>query len=229
MKRISTWLKNLRPVKVLAAGLVAMLLFVTQACNSVSATKPNAGEKSEYYAPQDAKAKSAYEGGMNNFSDTDARATDVNKAKAKAEALKEQAESNILNKGSINAAENARRVVDDSGKLGRNIQNKAESVTDKLGEETGSFVDSAKQGLKNIKNNAADAPDYVSDQAERTFGNPVQGVKEGTKDATNAVKRTVKEADDKSSKSAYDTGRGLEKEGKNLIQEARDAVKDLVD
>jgi len=229
MKRLSTWLKNIRPVKVLAAGLVAMLLFVTQACNSVSATKPNAGEKSENYAPQDAKAKSPYEGGMNNFSDTDARATDVNQAKAKAEALKEQAESNILNKGSINPVENTRRVADDSDKLGKNIQNKAGSVTDKLGEETGSIVDSAKQGLKNIKNNAADAPGYVSDQTERTFGNPVEGVKEGSKDAANAVKRTVKEADDKSSKSAYDTGRGLEKEGKNLIEEARDAVKDLVD
>lgn len=227
MKRLSTWLKSLRPVKILAATLIGMLLFVSQACDSATATKP--GAESEQYLPKDAKAKSPYEGGMNNFSDVDARAKDAKtEAKVKAEALKQQAESNIGNKGSINAVENVRRVANDSGKLGKNIQEKAGSTADKLGEETGSFVDSAKQGLKNIKDNTLDAPGYVSDKAERTFGNPLEGVKEGTKDAGNAVKRTLKEADDKSSKSAYDTGRAMDEQGKNLIEEARQAVKDVL-
>jgi hypothetical protein len=229
MKRLSTWLKSLRPVKILSAALICMLLFVSQACDAASATKPDTG-KSENYLPKDEKSKSPYEGGMNNFSDIDARAKDTKtEAKVKAEALKERAESNIGNKGSINAVENVRRVADDSSKLGKNIQGKAESATDKLGEETGSFVDSAKQGLKNIKDNTLDAPGYVSDKSGRTFSNPIEGLKEGTKDAGNAVKRTFREADDKSSKSAYDTGRTVDEQGKNLIEEARQAVKDVLD
>jgi hypothetical protein len=229
MKRLSNWLKSLRPVKILAATFIGMVLFISQACDAASATKPDT-EKSEYYAPKDVKARSPYEGGMNNFSDVDPRAKDAKtEAKVNAQSLKGQAESNIGNKGSINAVENIRRVANDSGKLGRNIQDKAESATDKLGEETGSFVDSAKQGLKNIKNNAQDAPGYISDKSERAFGNPLNGIKEGTKDAGNAVKRTLKEADDKSSKSAYDTGRNLDQKGETLIEEARQAVKDVLD
>jgi hypothetical protein len=229
MKRLSTWLKNLRPVKILAATLICTLLLVSQACDSATATKADAG-KSEQYLPKDQKAKSPYEGGMNNFSDVDARSKDAKtEAKVKAQELKQQAESNIGNKGSINAVENVRRVANDSGKLGKNIQDKAGSVSDKLGEETGSFVDSAKQGLKNIKDNTKDAPGYLSDKSERTFGNPLEAVKQGTKDAGNAVKRTLKEADDKSSKSAYDTGRTTDEQGRNLIEEARQAVKDVLD
>lgn len=231
MKRLSNWLKSLRPVKILAATLIGMLLFVTQACDSASAKKPGTGvDQSEQYLPKDQKAKSPYEGGMNNFSDMDSRAKDAKtEAKVKAEALKQEAESNIGNKGSINAVENVRRVANDTGKLGKNIQENAESTSNKLGEEAGGFIDSAKQGLKNLKDNTLDAPGYVSDKAERTFGNPVEGVKDGAKDAGDAVKRTLKEADDKSSKAAYDTGRNTDKVGKNLIEEARQAVKDVLD
>ena len=114
-------------------------------------------------------------------------------------------------------------------KNGDNFDKKYCDAPDKLGEETGNFLDSAKQGLKNIKDNTLDAPGYVSDKAERTFGNPLEGVKEGAKDAGNAVKRTLKEADNKSSKAAYDTGRAIDEKGKNLIEEARQAVKDVLD
>lgn len=168
-------MKNFRPLKALAAVVLGMFLFFTSVNTSLAATtKPNAGEKSEYYAPKDAGATNKYEGGMNNFSDRDARAG--GSVESRAEALKRQAEENIK-RSSSNVAKNARRVAKDSDKLGENVQQKAESVKDKLQDEAGSFGKSTKKGLRNIKNNAQEAPDYAADQAGKTVGNPLEGIK----------------------------------------------------
>lgn len=193
MNRLVSWVKNLRPLKFLVVSFLSLSLFFVQAANSLAATtKPNAGEKSEYYTPKD--VLSPYEGGMNNFSDVDPRSKDAEtEAKARAQALKSQAEYNHT-KASSNIVENARRIANDSDKIGQNIGRKADSVKDKLQEEAENFGDSTKKGLRNIKNNTQDAADYASDTAEKTVGNPIEGIKQGVKDETYSVKRNLKEA-----------------------------------
>ncbi|OKH49247.1 hypothetical protein NIES2101_21255 [Calothrix sp. HK-06] len=185
-------MKKLRPLKALAVVVLGMFLFFSSVSTSLAATlKPNAGEKSEYYAPKDTGALNDYEGGMNNFSDRDSRA--LGSIESRAEALKRQAEENIK-KSSSNVAKNASRVARDSDKLGENVQQKAESVKDKLQDEADSFGKSTKKGLKNIKNNSQDAPGYAADQAEKTIGNPIEGIKQAGKDETETVKRGLKES-----------------------------------
>jgi hypothetical protein len=186
-------MKNFRPLKALAVVVLGMFLFFTSVSTSLAATtKPNAGEKSEYYAPKDAGAINDYEGGMNNFSDRDARAK--GSVEQQAEALKRQAEKNIQ-KSSSNLGENARRVARDSDQIGENLGRKAESVKEKVQDEADSFGKSTKKGLRNIKNNAQEAPDYAGEQAEKTVGNPIESIKQGARDAANAVKRTANQAD----------------------------------
>ncbi|BDA67443.1 hypothetical protein RIVM261_080980 [Rivularia sp. IAM M-261] len=185
-------MKNLRPLKALAVVVLGLFLFFSSVSTSLAATlKPNAGEKSEYYAPKDTGALNDYEGGMNNFSDRDSRA--LGSVKSRAEALKRQAEENIK-KSSSNVAENASRVARDSDKLGENVQEKAESVKEKLQDEADSFGKSTKKGLTNIKNNAKDAPGYAADQTEKTIGNPIEGIKRAGIDETETVKRGLKES-----------------------------------
>ncbi|MBF2065255.1 MAG: hypothetical protein IGS39_12645 [Calothrix sp. C42_A2020_038] len=185
-------MKSFRPLKVLAVVFLGMFLFLTQVDTSLAATtKPNVGEKSEYYAPKDAGAINDYEGGMNNFSDRDARAQ--GSVRGQAEALKRQAEQNIK-KSSSDLGRNARRVAKDSDKIGENIQRKADSVTDKLQQEAESLGKSANRGLRNIKDNAQEAPDYAADQAEKTVGNPIEAIKRGSQDVGNAAQRTVNDA-----------------------------------
>jgi hypothetical protein len=185
-------MKSFRPLKVLAVVALGMFLFFTNVNTSLAATlKPNAGEKSEYYAPKDTGAINQYEGGMNNFSDRDARA--IGNVEDRAEFLRRQAEENIK-KSSSNLAKNARRVARDSDQIGENVQQKAESVKDKIQDEADNFGDSAKKGLRNIKNNAQDAPGYAADQTKKTVGNPIEGIKQAGKDETETVKRSVKES-----------------------------------
>ncbi|PAX51588.1 hypothetical protein [Brunnivagina elsteri] len=195
MNRITSFVKKIRPLQVLAVVFLSLSLMFSQAFDAIAATtKANSGEKSEYYVSKDGDALNSYEGGMNNFSDVDARASKAeNEAKAKAKVLKRQAEKNVKNQ-SGNIVENVRRVANDSDKFGKKIQNRAESVKDKLGEETENFADSTKQGLRNIKNNAKDAGDYVGEIGDRTVGNPLEGIKEGANNAMDSVKRTLRDA-----------------------------------
>lgn len=208
MNRLVSFVKKIRPLKVLAVVFLSLSLIFSQTFNVFAVTtKANPGEKSENYLPKDKDALNTYEGGMNNFSDLDARSEKAGKeAKVEAQVLKRQAEKNVKNQ-SGNVVENVRRVANDSDKLGNNIQNQAESVKDKLGEETESFADSTKQGLRNIKNNAKDAGDYAGEVGDRTVGNPLEGIKEDARNAAESVKRTLRDANENSSKSAYDTGR----------------------
>jgi len=195
MNRITSFVKKNRPLQVLAVVFLSLSLMFSQAFDAIAATtKASSGEKSQYYISKDRDALNSYEGGMNNFSDVDPRASKAeNEAKAKAKALKRQAEKNVKNQ-SGNIVENVRRVANDSNKLGKNIQNQAESVKDKFGEETENFADSTKQGLRNIKNNAKDAGDYAGEIGDRTVGNPLEGIKEGANNAADSVKRTLRDA-----------------------------------
>ncbi|MEA5570051.1 hypothetical protein [Calothrix sp. UHCC 0171] len=181
MNRLVAFVKNIRPLKFIAVAFLSLCLVFSQAANAVAAAaKPNPLNNSEYYTSKEGNALSRdkntlnkYEGGMNNFSDLDARSHKAEaRANAEAKALKQQAEKNAQ-KQSGNLVENVRRVANDSDKLGKNIQSQTDSIKDKLGAETESFADSTKQGLQNIKNNAQSAPDYASKVSDRTVGNQV--------------------------------------------------------
>ncbi|BAZ41196.1 hypothetical protein NIES4101_71580 [Calothrix sp. NIES-4101] len=203
MNRLVAFVNNIRPLKFIAVAFLSLSLIFSQAANAVAAAaRPNAFNNSEYYTSKEGNALSRdknalnkYEGGMNNFSDLDARSHKAEaRANAEAKALKQQAEQNTQ-KQSGNIVENVRRVANDSDKLGKNVQSQADSIKDKFGAETESFADSTKQGLQNIKNNAQSAPDYAGKVGEHTVGNPIENIKQGVENAANSVNRTLRDAD----------------------------------
>lgn len=233
MNKVVIWLKSLRPLKMLAVFVAGMFLVFTQACTQATATKPeptrttpphivgpqSAEPNSEVYVPKGDKPLNTYEGGMNNFSDLDPRGQGAD-VKAKSEALKQNAEQNVIDQTS-NLGENTRRILEKKGEnaedFGKNVQRSVEKTADKAQGTAEDFAKGTKQGLENIQDNTKDAAKGAAKN--------VQGAAEGVKidaqrkadNAGDAVERTVREAGDNANTSVRDTGN-------NLIEKAQQAV-----
>ncbi|MGH8000461.1 MAG: DUF6658 family protein [Brasilonema sp.] len=240
MKKVIALLKNIRPIKLLTVVAAGMILFFTQACSSVAATTPrqtvgeqSARPNSETYVPKGTNALSPNEGGMNNFSDVDPRTRGAN-FKAKAEALKENAEQNLQNSSS-NPAENVRRVFENRGEVGRNIQEDTGNITEKAQGTAEDFVQGTKRGIENIKGNTSDASGAVARNAQdaaedarinaqRTAEDAKISAQRTAEDVGYAANRTLKDANttaaQKGQEAAENTG--------NLLEKAGNAIKDAV-
>ncbi|MGI8502759.1 MAG: DUF6658 family protein [Hassallia sp.] len=195
MSKVIAWVKNIRPIKILTVFCVGMLLIVTQACGSVTAGEPKAGANSELSVPKGDKVLNRYEGGMNNFSDTDPRSKEAKiEVKAKAEALKQNAEQNVIDQtGTL--GENTRRTLDKKGEnaadFGKNLQQNTEGTKDKTGNSTDNFAKGVQRGIENIKDNTKNAVDDLTTNAQRAGDDAKTNVQRTAEDATSAVKRTA--------------------------------------
>ncbi len=172
MSKVIAWVKNIRPIKILTVLCMGVLLIVTQACGAVNAGEPKAGANSEIAVPKGDKVLNPYEGGMNNFSDTDPRSKDV---KAKAEALKQNAEQNLIDKtSSVN-----------------NLQQSAEDAKDKIGNSAEDFAKGVQRGVENIKDNTQDAAEDLTKGAQRAADYAKTNVQRTAQDAGDAINRAV--------------------------------------
>lgn len=229
MKKVIALLKNIRPIKLLSVVAAGMILFFTQACSSVAATTPrqtvgeqSAPPNSETYVPKGSNATSSYQGGMNNFSDVDPR-TDESKIKAQAEALKENAERNLLNSSS-NPAENIRRVFEDRAELGRNLQEGTENIKEKAQGTAEDLVQGTKQGIENIKENTSDAAQGTAKTIQRSAEDAKISAERAAEDAGNAVSTSLKDAKTTVAQKGQEAAENTE----NLLENAGDAIKDAV-
>lgn len=218
MKKVIALLKNIRPIKLLTVVAAGMILFFTQACSSVAATTPrqtvgeqSAPPNSETYVPKGSNVLSPNEGGMNNFSDVDPR-TNKAKVKAQAEALKQNAEQNIQNSSS-NPAENIRRVVEDTGEVGSNLQEGVENIKQKAQGTAEDLVQGTKQGIENIKANTSDAAEGA-----------VNNVQRSAEDAGNSVSTNLTDA----KTTVAEKGQEAAENTENLLEKAGNAIKDAV-
>ncbi|MCV3212902.1 hypothetical protein OGM63_05055, partial [Plectonema radiosum NIES-515] len=189
MDKVIAWLKNIRPIKILTVLCMGVLLIVTQACGSVTAGEPKAGANSELSVPKGDKILNPYEGGMNNFSDTDPRSKEAKtEVKAKAEALKQNAEQNV-NDQTGTLGEKTLRSLENKGEnaadLAKNLQQNAQGAKEKIGNTAEDFAKGVQRGLENIKDNAQDAAGDLTINAQRAAD-----------DAKTNVQRTLEDAGD---------------------------------
>ncbi|NEU74007.1 hypothetical protein PI95_015945 [Hassallia byssoidea VB512170] len=195
MSKVIAWVKNIRPIKILTVLCMGVLLIVTQACGPVTAGEPKAGANSELSVPKGDKVLNRYEGGMNNFSDTDPRS---NEGKTKTEALKENAEQNVIDQTST-VGENTRRILDKKGEnaadFGKNLQQNTEGTKDKTGNSADNFAKGVQRGIENIKDNTKNAVGDLTKGAKGAADDAKTNVQRTAQDATSAVNRTVREAD----------------------------------
>lgn len=258
MNKLIAAIKKIRLAQILTAFMAGILLFVTTACNLVQAkdSEPGVvtGERQEvpsggYAQPgkpknprvevpggtatsPDRSVINTFQGGrttMNEFSDVDPRAEGLQEAAAKkAQALKENAERNVIDQTS-NVGENTRRILDKKGEnveqIGTNLQRNAESAVDKAQGTAEDLSRGTKRGTENIKDNTLDATKGVN----RSASGAADAVKGSAKDLTKDLNKSAKGAVDDTSgylqsklnQAADSTQRGLNK--------AANAVKDVVD
>jgi gas vesicle protein len=214
MKSFISRIRSIRPVKAIFTCLVGVLLLVSQACGSVSATTPytdtsNSGTKtqnpynngakselkstnpykdganSELRVPKGADINSPYEGGMNNYGDVDPRSKGaIDKAKAKAEYLTENAKRNISkdSESFADVKDNAPRNIKE------NAKDTADNVKSKFEDTRSDFSKGLKKGSRNLKDSLDNAGEYIQDQADQNINN----AKRNLDNTGDAIKDVVK-------------------------------------
>ncbi len=245
MKKVVALLKNIRPLKLLTVFLAGVFLFFTQACNSVDATTPSqtaprqtvprqtigeeqhAAPNSELYVPKGENILSPNEGGMNNFSDVDPRRKGAD-VKAKAEALKQNAEQNVIDE-TANIGETSRRILDKKGEnveqIGGNLQKNAQETAEKAKSSATDFVRGTSKGIENIKDNTSDAAKGAARNAQGAAEDTKFNAQRTADKAGEAVNTTLKDANT----NAAEKGKQAAEDSGNFLEKVGSAIKDAVD
>lgn len=222
MNKLIAAIKKIRLGQILTTFMVGILLFVSTACNNGPAQAKNpdgvvTGRRQEVPAGElavpgkknprveipggtatspDSDVVNKFQGGptMNEFSDVDPRAEGLEKAASqKAQALKEQAERNVIDQTS-NVGENTKRILDKKGEnvdeIGGNLKRNAESAQEKAKGTAEDFAKGTKRGTENIKENTSDAVRG----ANRSASQAAEDVKDSAKDLTKGASKAADEA-----------------------------------
>ncbi len=214
MKKAMTWLKNIRPLKVLTVFLAGIFLFLTQACGAPGvATQPpqpeNQSPYSKRYDPTKDYPLSSPAGGMNNFSDVDPRGAggmnnfsdvdprgklDEKAANDRADALAKNAQRNIEQKG-IDSREQYGRNYQQGTPLGERVKNLGEDVGSSADELREGVVKGTQRGFENLKGNTQNAAKDLTKNVQRGAEDAGKNVQRTAEDAGDTVKRTVRDMD----------------------------------
>ncbi|MFS0513650.1 hypothetical protein ACEYW6_02850 [Nostoc sp. UIC 10607] len=200
MKKVSTWLKNIRPLKVLTVFLAGIFLFLTQACGApgVATQPPQPQDQSPYskrYDPTKDYPLSSPAGGMNNFSDVEPRGRlDEKAANDRADALAKNAQRNIEQKG-IDSPEQYGRNYKQGTPFGERVKNLGEDVGSSADELREGVVKGTQRGIENIKGNTQNAAEDLTKNVQRGAEDAGKNVQRTAEDAGKAVKRTVRDVD----------------------------------
>ncbi|MEH2177404.1 hypothetical protein [Nostoc sp.] len=195
MKKAMTWLRNIRPLKILTVFLAGIFLFLTQACGApgVASQPPQPG----YQAPNVERSDSTKDyplnspaGGMNNFSDVDPRAIDEKAANDRAKALVKNAQSNIDRKG-IDSPGQYGENYKQGTPLGERVKNLGEDIGSSAEEVRKGLVKGTQRGIENLKGNTQNAAEDVTTNVQRGAEDAGRNVRRTADDASNAVKKAV--------------------------------------
>ncbi|MEH2373829.1 hypothetical protein [Nostoc sp.] len=199
MKKIGTWLKNIRPLKVLTVFLAGMFLFLTQACGDPGiATPPPKPEAQSPYSKRVDSTKntplSAPAGGINNFSDVDPRAQDEKAANNTGDALAKNSQKNIEQKG-IDSQDQYGENYQKGTPFGERVKNLGEDIGSSAEEVRKGVVKGTQRGIENLKGNTQNAAEDVTKNVQRGADDAGKNVQRTAEDAGKAVKRTIKDVD----------------------------------
>jgi dGTP triphosphohydrolase len=249
MNKIVHLLKRIQLRQIMAAFMAGALLVISTACSSgkVEAQTPITGSRQDVPAglqavpgkknprpevPEKAETNKFEGSSMNEFSDVDPRAKQLEEAtQAKAQELKENAERNIIDQtGSLSG--NTKRTLDKKGEnladFGKNVQQNAGETKDKAQRSLSNFTKGTQQGTENIKDNTLDAVSDVTKGTARTIDantpdtDELAGrAKQASRNAAENTKAAGKDAQNKLGQAAQGVRDALNKTG--------DAINDAVD
>lgn len=164
MKKLATWLKNIRVDRILTVFLAGILLFVSTACGSTKVLAKTADNVREEVPSR--AVTNTYQGGMNDYNDVDPR-RDTSEAKAKAKSLIENAQRNI-NEKSVDSREQYVENYRTGTPLGERVRRIGEDIGESAEEVAEGASKGVQKGVQNIKENAQKAPDYVKKAGKET-------------------------------------------------------------
>jgi len=253
MKKLIAAVKKIHLGRVLVTCIAGLLLFVSTACSgSVQAKSPDAGvvtgRRQDVPAGKlavpgqknprpeipggtatspDRGVVNKFEGGrstMNEFSDVDPRARDLEKAaNRKANALIENAERNVIDQTS-DVGENTKRILGKKGEnaedFGKNVSRNTESIQDKIKGAAEDLTRGTKRGTENIKDNTSDA----LQGADRNVSRVAEDAKDTARDLGKSAKRNAEDAADYAQGKANEAARNTQKGFYRAGEDARDAL-----
>jgi hypothetical protein len=200
VKKLITWVQNLRPLKIITVFLAATFLFLVQACNrpTIAGQPPQpAGQPPnvQRYDPTKDYPISPYQGGMNNFSDVDPRSREAQKsARDRADALIENAQRNIERKG-IDTTDQYVRNYREGTPFGERVKNLGEDVGSSAKEVREGVTKGTKRGVENLQENVGNAAKGLTKNVQRGTEDVGKNIQRRTEDAGEAVNRTLREPD----------------------------------
>ena len=235
-------LKKIRFSQILMVFMAGVLLFVSTACGGPGGkTEVQTGTRQEMPAgkqgvPGQVNPRPEVPGGtatspssdvinrfepgtMNEFSDLDPRTKQGAAAADKAEALKENAERNVIDQTG-NLGENTKRILDKKGEnvedLGKNVNKSVEDTKNKAQGVTDDLVQGTKQATDNVKGSAMNATKGMSRSVNQAAEDAKQTVKGNISD-TRELTKGVKQAADGAKEDTKVAGR-------NLVDDAQQAI-----
>lgn len=198
MERVISWFQNIRPLKILTVFIAGLFLIFTQACNrpGVAAQPPQPGAQppnvQRYDPTKSYDINTRYEGGMNNFSDVDPRSKATEKAaKARAEALRENAQRNVEEKG-IDSTEQYVRNYREGTPFGERVKRLGEDVGSSAEELRQGFTKGTQRGLENIQENAQNAAKDLSKNAQRAAEDAGKNLQRSAEDVSSGLTRSIR-------------------------------------
>lgn len=178
-------LQQFRFSRVAVAVAASFILFLGTACNPSSPSVSGTGSYQEGRPNQTElyKPNQPVKGGMNRYSDTDARQGTADLS-AEAKARVDQAKGNL--KQSANQSQFAREVkgAEPLKKGPRDISERAGNTIENLKED---ISEGTQRGIKNLKSNTQQAKEGVKD----TVGDARQNAEEIGKDASRSAQKTA--------------------------------------
>ncbi|MGC1396572.1 MAG: DUF6658 family protein [Coleofasciculaceae cyanobacterium] len=226
MNTLKTWLKNIRLDRILTAFMVGILLFVSTACSNGVQAKTS--DKIREEVPTTG-ANNVYNGGMNDYSDVDAR-RNTTEANTKAKALVDNAKRNTSEK-----------IVDSPQQLGDRVK----GVGNKVGDAIGNIKENASDSVENVKEdvsrgtqknlrqtqNLADDAKYQAIQTKESAKDAAKGVKRAAEDVSQAGEYKINQGVKSTQRALEDTADASDNLGykiKRGAQDVADTVKSTV-
>lgn len=199
MKRLISAIKKVRLSQVLAVFLAGVLMLSTAACSGSAQARGSVGGqgRDSNSAAQGIPGhrQQNYKGGMNGYSDVDARYNKGVQAKTAAQA-----------KGLVDNAE--RNVIDQTDDVGTNTKR----ILDKKGENLDQLGDNLKRDTRSF--------DRKADRVTNNLQNQADNIRDDAKTAS----RSARQATDSLKDNTQGAGRDLAGKAKQAVNSATDAV-----
>lgn len=190
MNKVISWLKNISLRQILTGLMAGLLLFGSTACGNTPSVMANTSDQVREEIPS-RNVTSTYEGGMNQYPDTDPRQGSASRLESQGKDLVKNAQQNVK-KSYENPASAAKRAVKDlpenaaevgenakrsAAKLGDRTKEAAENASEAVQSKVSRDIDRAQQAASNTAESVKSKVNRDIDRTERAMENAADAVK----------------------------------------------------